>query len=94
MLSIALNIGFVGFSLAIIITILRLFIGPSLADRILALDTLYMNALGLMVLTGIAWTAADGDRSYHYEVALLVALMGFVGTVAGARYVARGDAVE
>lgn len=94
MLNIAMNIGYAGFSIAIVITMVRLLIGPSLADRLLALDTLYMNALGLMVLTGISWMAASGERSYHYEVALLVALMGFVGTVAGARYVARGDAVE
>ena len=94
MLAITINIGYAAFIMAFLMAFWRLFVGPDMADRLLALDTLYMNALGVLVLTGISWTASTAERSWHYEIALLIALMGFVGTVAGARFVARGDAVE
>ncbi|MGB7180819.1 MAG: monovalent cation/H+ antiporter complex subunit F [Burkholderiaceae bacterium] len=94
MLTIAINIGYIAVTLAFAMTIWRLLVGPDMTDRLLALDTLYMNALAVLVLTGISWTASSGERSYHYEIGVLIALMGFVGTVAGARFIARGDAVE
>jgi multicomponent K+:H+ antiporter subunit F len=67
----------------------RLFKGPALADRILALDTLYVNALALVVVVGI-W---QGSKLY-FELAVLVGLLGFIGTVALAKYLVRGDIVE
>jgi multicomponent K+:H+ antiporter subunit F len=67
----------------------RLFKGPALTDRILALDTLYINALALVVVVGI-WL---GSKIY-FEVAVLIGLLGFVGTVALAKYLVRGDIVE
>jgi multicomponent K+:H+ antiporter subunit F len=94
MLAITINIAYAAFIVAFLMAFWRLFVGPDMADRLLALDTLYMNALGVLVLTGISWTASTAERSWHYEIALLIALMGFVGTVAGARFMARGDAVE
>jgi multisubunit Na+/H+ antiporter MnhF subunit len=63
--------------------------GPALPDRILALDTLYINALALLVLLGIGF----GSRLY-FEVALVIAALGFVGTVALARYVLRREVIE
>lgn len=94
MLAIAINIGYAGFMVAFLLALWRLLVGPDMAHRLLALDTLYMNALGVIVLTGISWAAGSAERSWHYEIGLLIALMGFVGTVAGARFIARGDAVE
>jgi multicomponent K+:H+ antiporter subunit F len=67
----------------------RLLKGPALPDRILALDTLYINGLALVVVGGIAW----GGKLW-FEVALLVGLFGFVGTVVIAKFLARGDIVE
>lgn len=67
----------------------RLFKGPALTDRILALDTLYVNALALVVVVGI-W---QGSKLY-FELAVLVGLLGFIGTVALAKYLVRGDIVE
>jgi multicomponent K+:H+ antiporter subunit F len=67
----------------------RLFKGPALPDRILALDTLYINGLALVVLGGIAW-----GGKHWFEVALLVGLFGFVGTVVVSKFLARGDIVE
>jgi multicomponent K+:H+ antiporter subunit F len=63
--------------------------GPALPDRILALDTLYINALALLVLLGIGF----GSRLY-FEVALVIAALGFVGTVALARYVLHREVIE
>lgn len=67
----------------------RLFRGPGVHDRILALDTLYVNALALLVVLGLAL----GHKAY-FELALLIGLLGFVGTVALAKYLVRGDIVE
>lgn len=77
------------FSLAMGLAFVRLLRGPGAADRILALDTLYINALALLVLLGVAF----GTFAY-FEVALVIALLGFVGTVCLSKYVSRGDIVE
>jgi multicomponent K+:H+ antiporter subunit F len=69
-------------ALALALNAWRLLRGPGLPDRILALDTLYINALALLVVLGL-W---QGTQVY-FEVALLIALLGFIGTVALARYV-------
>jgi multicomponent K+:H+ antiporter subunit F len=77
------------FALALALNAWRLFMGPSLPDRILALDTLYINALALLVVLGVQWA----DKVF-FELALLIGLLGFVGTVAVAKYLLRGDIVE
>ncbi|MFK7966405.1 MAG: K+/H+ antiporter subunit F [Burkholderiaceae bacterium] len=95
MLAIALNIALIAFGLAILLALWRVFKGPDMTDRLLALDTLYTNAMGLALLIGVRFYMNGGaDRSDFFEVALLIALMGFVGTVAGARFLSRGDAIE
>lgn len=75
--------------LALVLTLARLIKGPDVPDRILALDTLYINAIALLVLLGI-WLGSD----LYFEAALLIAVMGFVGTVAVAKYLLRGDIIE
>ena len=77
------------FVLALLLAAWRLLRGPSTPDRILALDTLTMNAVALIVLLGIRWNTA-----LLFEAALLVAMLGFAATVALARYLSRGDVVE
>jgi multicomponent K+:H+ antiporter subunit F len=69
-------------ALALALNAWRLLRGPGLPDRILALDTMGINALALLVLLGL-W---QGTQVY-FEAALLVALLGFISTVALARYV-------
>ncbi|XVJ69774.1 MAG: K+/H+ antiporter subunit F [Rhizobacter sp.] len=78
-----------GFALALLLNAWRLFRGPGVADRILALDTLYINTLALLVLLGIQW----GNEVY-FEAALMIAMVGFVGTVVLSKYLLRGDIVE
>jgi len=72
-----------------IMAMLRLWVGPSTGDRILALDTMFINAIGIIVLLGIA----QGTQIY-FEAALIIAMLGFVSTVAYARFVLRGDIIE
>ena len=74
---------------ALLLALARLLDGPAMPDRILALDTLYINALALLVLFGL-WL----DSELVFEAALLIAVMGFVGTVAVAKYLLRGDIIE
>jgi multicomponent K+:H+ antiporter subunit F len=70
------------FALAMALAGWRLARGPSRADRILALDTMYVNALALLVVLGL-WQR----QTLYFEVALLIGLLGFVGTVVLARFV-------
>jgi len=88
-LHIALMIGYVALALSQIMSMVRLVIGPSVGDRILALDTMVVNAIGLIVLLGIS----QGIGLY-FEASLLIAMLGFVSTVAYARFVLRGDIIE
>jgi multicomponent K+:H+ antiporter subunit F len=74
---------------ALVLTMWRLLRGPSVADRIVALDTLSINTVALLVLLGIV-----RDSALYFEAAILIALLGFVGTVALCKFVLRGDVVE
>lgn len=71
--------------LALALAAWRLFRGPDTADRILALDTLYINALALLVLLGV-WL----NTTLYFEVAMLIGLFGFIGTVVLATFLLRG----
>ncbi len=75
-------------SLAMALAAWRLFKGPSAADRVLALDTLYIDALALLIVLGV-WL----NSALYFEVALLIGLLGFVGTVVVATFLARGRIV-
>ncbi|SDX53152.1 multicomponent K+:H+ antiporter subunit F [Allochromatium warmingii] len=89
MLNTALAVAFGCVTAAIGLTVWRLLIGPDQPDRILALDTLYINAIALLVLLGIQFNSA-----LYFEAAILIAMMGFVGTVALCKYILRGDIIE
>lgn len=67
----------------------RLLCGPDATDRVLALDTLYINAVALLVLTSISY-----GKEIYYEAAILIALLGFVGTVSLTKFLLRGDIIE
>ena len=77
------------FTLALLLNLFRLLRGPGVADRILALDTMYINSMALLILLGIHFGTA-----VFFEAALVIALMGFVGTVVLSKFVIRGDIVE
>jgi multicomponent K+:H+ antiporter subunit F len=77
------------FVLAMALNAWRLLRGPSPVDRILALDTLYINALALLVLLGV-----QRGTPLYFEAALMIAMLGFASTVALSKYLLRGDIAE
>ena len=89
MLNIAVLIAFALVTASIGMTFWRLLTGPDKPDRILALDTLYVNAIALLVLLGMHL-----DSALYFEAAILIAMMGFIGTVALCKYLLRGDIIE
>ena len=76
-------------ALAMLVCAWRLLGGPLPVDRVLALDTLYVNAAALALVLDLIW-----GGELLFEAALLIALLGFVSTVALARYVSRGNVIE
>jgi multicomponent K+:H+ antiporter subunit F len=89
MIEFALDVSFAAIGIALLLALWRLVRGPEVPDRILALDTLYINAVAFIVLLGVR----TGTTAY-FEAALLIALFGFVATVALARFVVRGDVID
>lgn len=85
----ALNIAVFLVGIASVLSLWRLLIGPKVPDRILALDTLYVNTIALVILFGLR----QGSMLY-FEAALLIAIMGFIGTIALSKYLLRGDIME
>ena len=89
MLETAISLAMGLFVLAWLLNLGRLIFGPSLPDRVLALDTMYINSIALIVVYGI-----QVDSKLYFEAAMLIALIGFVSTVAVAKYITRGDIIE
>lgn len=89
MIGYAVMFGFACLVLAFALNLWRLLRGPSLGDRIAALDTMVINAIALIVLTGIATV-----NTVFFEAALLLAMVGFIGTVAYCKFQLRGDIIE
>ena len=75
--------------LAMALCALRLLIGPAAHDRVLALDTLWICGMLLAIVLGIRF----GTQVY-FEVAILVALVGFVSTFALGKFLMRGEIIE
>ena len=67
----------------------RLLRGPSAQDRVLAMDTLYVNAMLLMVTFGMR-----AASTLYFEAALVIAALGFVSTAAVAKFLLRGEVIE
>lgn len=76
-------------SIALLMNFYRMAIGPRTMDRVMALDTMYINTIAMIVLLGIHL-----DTTLYFEAALLIAMMGFVSTVALSKYFLRGDIME
>ncbi len=89
MIAMALYFGFACFGLGIFMCIWRIARGPTAADRILALDTIVINTIALLILYGV-----HKGTAIYYEASMLVAMVGFVSTVAYCRFVLRGDIIE
>ena len=89
MLDTVLLIVFAMIGLSLLLNLWRLIIGPSVPDRVLALDTMYINVIGLIILYSISM-----GTGLYFEAALLIAMLGFISTVAVCKYLLRGDLIE
>lgn len=89
MLTLILQGCFVVVGLALMLNLYAAIRGPSVVDRLLALDTMYINSIALLLLYGIYL-----GTSLNFEVALLIAMLGFVSTVAVCKFLLRGDIIE
>lgn len=88
-LTYALAFAFSCFGAGFLLTLARLLIGPTMPDRILAVDTMVVNAIALIVLYGI-----KTGLGFNFEAAMLLAMTGFVSTVAFCKYLLRGSVIE
>jgi multicomponent K+:H+ antiporter subunit F len=85
--AILITMGLIAF--AILLNLFRMAMGPRTLDRIVGLDTMYINAIAMIILVGMYV-----DTDLYFEAAVLIAMMGFVGTVALSKYFLRGDIIE
>ena len=85
----ALGICLVAITISMFLCLIRLVMGPSVIDRLLALDTLFLNATCLVIVLGIYWATTN-----LFEGALLIAMLGFFSTVALARYFTTGHVID
>ncbi|MEX1362915.1 MAG: K+/H+ antiporter subunit F [Nannocystaceae bacterium] len=76
-------------AVAMVLSVYRLFRGPTFPDRILALDTVFVNTVAVLLVLSIVLRT-----SVYFEAVLIIAMMGFVGTCALAKYLRRGDLME
>lgn len=89
MIHYALTFAFGCFGVALLFNLYRVVFAPGVGDRILALDTMAINMIALVSLFGIL----QGTTVY-FEVSMLFAMVGFVSTVAYAKFILRGDIIE
>ncbi|MBI2740105.1 MAG: K+/H+ antiporter subunit F [Rhodospirillales bacterium] len=75
--------------MAMIIASFRMIRGPRAQDRIVSLDALYVNAMLLLLVFGI-----ESGTTLYFEAALIISLLGFIATVALAKFLMRGEIIE
>lgn len=75
--------------LAMLLTVYRMIIGPRAQDRVLALDAFYLAAMLMLIVVGIRT-----GTTLYFEVALIISVLGFVSTVALAKFLMRGEVIE
>ncbi len=76
-------------SLAMFNAAVRMFRGPAAQDRVLAFDSLYISGMLLLLLLGVR-----SRSTAYFDMALLIALFGFVGSAALAKFLLRGEVIE
>lgn len=76
-------------ALAVLFATMRLMRGPQAQDRVLALDTFYLNGMLSLLLLGMR-----SSSTVYVDMSLLIAMFGFVGSVALAKFLLRGEVIE
>lgn len=77
------------FMVSMLIAMVRVFAGPSAQDRVLAFDSAYINGMLTLLVLGLRSSA-----TVYFDLALLIALFGFVSTAAFAKFLLRGEVIE
>ena len=85
----ALKLALLLLAVAMLCALARLMTGPTAQDRITALDCLYINGMLMVLVLGIVYAS-----NVYFEAALLIALFGFVGSTALAKFLLRGEVIE
>lgn len=89
MMVMALYFGFACFGLALLMNLWKIITAEGVGDRVLALDTMVINTVAILVLLGIN----EGTEVY-FEATMVIAMLGFISTVAYARFMLRGNIIE
>lgn len=89
MITYALWFAFLCFGIGQLFCLYRVVIAPGISDRVLALDTMTINMIALVALFGILH-----ETTMYFEIMMLFAMVGFVSTVAYAKFILRGDVIE
>jgi multicomponent K+:H+ antiporter subunit F len=89
MIQAAVAIGSITVAVAMLLNLYRLAVGPDVVDRVLALDTIVINSIALIMLLDIGL-----GTDIYFEAALLIAMLGFVSTVAFCKFLLRGNVIE
>jgi multicomponent K+:H+ antiporter subunit F len=75
--------------IALVFSVMRLWRGPASTDRVLGLDTMYINGMLILLVLGLQF-----GSPLYFDIALLISLFGFVGSVAMAKFLLRGEVIE
>ena len=89
LLSWSLNFGLACLTLAMLLALVRMLIGPRAQDRVMAFDCLYLEVMLVILALGIVYRSSS-----YFEAALLIALFGFVGPAAMSKFLLRGEVIE
>jgi multicomponent K+:H+ antiporter subunit F len=88
-LILALNVAQLALALAAVLAVWRILRGPRAQDRVLGLDTLYVTVMLILLVAGLRY-----DSLFFFEAALVIGVLGFVATVALAKFLLRGEVIE
>jgi multicomponent K+:H+ antiporter subunit F len=89
MIAIAIQFAAACFSIGLLLNLWVIASAKTASDKVLALDTMVINAIALMVLFGLSHGTA-----VYFEAVIIIAMLGFVSTVAYARFKLRGNIIE
>ena len=89
MIQLMLTTAIILFTITIAIAVLRIILGPSMPDRVLALDVIGVNLIAIIAVTSII----QNTKAY-LEVILILGILSFIGTIAYSKFIERGVIVE
>lgn len=89
MITYATYFAFACFGASLLMNLWKIITGDSISDRVLALDTMVINSIALLILYGLTL-----GTEIYFEAVMIIAMLGFVSTVAYARFLLRGNIIE